>query len=48
MIFTILNTNVRTFGSDPKEGAGFCPEYEGADECGVAVAIKHFPRRWGG
>ena len=37
-------TNVRTFGSDPKKVLDFALEYmKGADECGVAVAIKHFP-----
>ena len=37
-------TNVRTFGSAPKKVLDFALEYmKGADECGVAVAIKHFP-----
>ncbi len=37
-------TNVRTFGSDPKKVLDFALEYmKGADECEVAVAIKHFP-----
>lgn len=37
-------TNVRTFGSDPEKIIAFAGRYmEAADECGVAVAIKHFP-----
>lgn len=37
-------TNVRTFGSDPEKVIAFAGRYmEAADECGVAVAIKHFP-----
>ena len=37
-------TNVRTFGSDPEKVLAFASEYlKGADECEVAVAIKHFP-----
>ena len=37
-------TNVRTFGNDPKKVLAFASQYlKGADECGVAVAIKHFP-----
>lgn len=37
-------TNVRTFGSDPEKVVAFAGKYmEGADECDVAVAIKHFP-----
>jgi beta-N-acetylhexosaminidase len=37
-------TNVRTFGDDPDRVVTFAGEYmRGADECGVAVAIKHFP-----
>lgn len=37
-------TNVRTFGSDPETVLSFAREYlRGADEAGVAVAIKHFP-----
>ena len=37
-------TNVRTFGDDPKKIEAFASRYmEGADECGVAVSIKHFP-----
>lgn len=37
-------TNVRTFGSNPQKVLAFASQYlKGADECGVAVAIKHFP-----
>lgn len=37
-------TNVRTFGSDPQKVLAFASEYmKGADECDVAVSIKHFP-----
>lgn len=37
-------TNVRTFGSDPEKVLAFASQYlKGADESGVAVAIKHFP-----
>lgn len=37
-------TNVRTFGSDPEKVLAFASQYlKGADECKVAVAIKHFP-----
>ena len=36
-------TNVRTFGSDPQKVLDFASQYmKGADECDVAVAIKHF------
>ena len=37
-------TNVRTFGSNPKNVLEFAREYiKAADECGVATAAKHFP-----
>lgn len=37
-------TNVRTFGDDPEKVIAFAGRYmDGADECGVAVSIKHFP-----
>ena len=37
-------TNVRTFGNDPEKVLAFASQYlKGADESGVAVAIKHFP-----
>ena len=37
-------TNVRTFGSDPEIVLAFASRYlDAADECDVAVAIKHFP-----
>lgn len=37
-------TNVRTFGSDPEKVLAFASRYlDAADECDVAVAIKHFP-----
>ena len=37
-------TNVRTFGSDPQKVLAFASQYlKGANECNVAVAIKHFP-----
>lgn len=37
-------TNVRTFGNDPEKVLKFASRYlDGADECDVAVAIKHFP-----
>lgn len=37
-------TNVRTFGSNPQKVLDFASQYmKGADECDVAVAIKHFP-----
>ena len=37
-------TNTRTFGSDPDQVIAFAGRYmDGADENGVAVAIKHFP-----
>lgn len=37
-------TNVRTFGSNPDKVIEYAAEYmRGADECDVAVAIKHFP-----
>ena len=37
-------TNTRTFGSDPETVLSCAPRYlEAADECGVAVSIKHFP-----
>ena len=37
-------TNVRTFGGDPEQIIEFAGRYmDAADECGVAVAIKHFP-----
>lgn len=37
-------TNVRTFGDDPEKVIGFASRYmDGADECNVAVSIKHFP-----
>lgn len=37
-------TNVRTFGNDPEKVLKFASRYlNGADECDVAVAIKHFP-----
>lgn len=37
-------TNVRTFGNDPEKILQFASRYlDAADECGVAVAIKHFP-----
>lgn len=37
-------TNVRTFGGDPKMVERYAAEYmKAADECDVAVAIKHFP-----
>ncbi|MCM1193557.1 MAG: glycoside hydrolase family 3 protein [Acetatifactor muris] len=37
-------TNVRTFGSDPEKVIAFAKRYmDGADECDVAVSIKHFP-----
>lgn len=37
-------TNVRTFGSDPDKVLDFCIRYKaGADEAGIAVAVKHFP-----
>ena len=37
-------TNVRTFGSDPEKVLAFASRYlDAADECDIAVAIKHFP-----
>lgn len=37
-------TNVRTFGNDPEKVLAFASRYlDAADECDVAVAIKHFP-----
>lgn len=37
-------TNVRTFGSNPQKVLDFALQYmKGANECNVAVAIKHFP-----
>ncbi|MCM1541183.1 MAG: glycoside hydrolase family 3 protein [Blautia sp.] len=37
-------TNVRTFGDDPDKVIAFASRYlDGADECDVAAAIKHFP-----
>ena len=37
-------TNTRTFGSDPERVIACASRYlDAADECGVAVAIKHFP-----
>jgi beta-N-acetylhexosaminidase len=37
-------TNVRTFGDNPEKVIEFASRYmDGADECDVAVAIKHFP-----
>jgi beta-N-acetylhexosaminidase len=37
-------TNVRTFGDDPEKVISFAGRYmDAADECEVAVAIKHFP-----
>ncbi len=37
-------TNTRTFGSDPERVLACASEYcRAADECGVAVSIKHFP-----
>ena len=37
-------TNTRTFGSDPETVLSCASRYlEAADECGVAVSIKHFP-----
>ena len=37
-------TNVRTFGDDPEKVIAFAARYmDGADECDVAVSIKHFP-----
>lgn len=37
-------TNVRTFGDDPRKVIAFADRYiDGANECGVAVSIKHFP-----
>lgn len=37
-------TNVRTFGDDPKKVVAFASNYmKAADECQVAVSIKHFP-----
>lgn len=37
-------TNVRTFGDDPEKIIAFAGRYmDGADECDVAVSIKHFP-----
>ncbi len=37
-------TNTRTFGSDPDRVIACASRYlDAADECGVAVAIKHFP-----
>ena len=37
-------TNTRTFGSDPDKVLACASRYlDAADECGVAVAIKHFP-----
>lgn len=37
-------TNTRTFGSDPETVLRCASRYlEAADECGVAVSIKHFP-----
>ena len=37
-------TNVRTFGDDKEKIIEFASRYmDGADECGVAVSIKHFP-----
>lgn len=37
-------TNVRTFGDDPEKIIEFAGRYmDAADECNVAVAIKHFP-----
>lgn len=37
-------TNVRTFGNDPEKVIAFAGRYmDGADECDVAAAVKHFP-----
>ena len=37
-------TNVRTFGDDPEKVIAFAKRYmDGADECDVAVSVKHFP-----
>ncbi len=37
-------TNTRTFGSDPDRVLACASRYlDAADECGVAVSIKHFP-----
>ena len=37
-------TNTRTFGSDPEKVIRCASRYmDAADECGVAVSIKHFP-----
>ena len=37
-------TNTRTFGSDPERVIACASRYlDAADECGVAVSIKHFP-----
>ncbi len=37
-------TNVRTFGDDPEKVIAFAGRYiDGADECDVAAAVKHFP-----
>ena len=37
-------TNTRTFGSDPDRVIACASRYlDAADECGVAVSIKHFP-----
>lgn len=37
-------TNVRTYGNDPKRVLTMAREYiRSAEECGVAVTIKHFP-----
>ena len=37
-------TNTRTFGSDPERVLACASRYlDAADECGVAVSIKHFP-----
>ena len=37
-------TNTRTFGSDPERVVACASRYlDAADECGVAVSIKHFP-----
>ena len=36
--------NVRSYGSDPDRILKMCQAYKrGADECGVAVSVKHFP-----
>lgn len=36
--------NVRSYGSDPDKVLEMCRAYKrGADECGVAVSVKHFP-----